>query len=238
MSKPTPRSSACFPLAFSCEQRWGLRRTGACPVGERTDSARRAQLLDEVREAERAPRMVPEGRGGGADPLQGLGAGCPLERVEVSLLRLPLARTPLPGRVPEIIEVREPFGARDRGPLAGVEPYARARGAPVEVERMCGLYPRPHQQAAAPWTEAGELVGAGCGGLRVQRGRNDVLLDCTVRQPDTATTRAPRRRHGIRVGDAVLSQRSERLRLALRTRSHVPRVAARADAFQVHEMVA
>src|SRR2546422_2531520 len=87
MSKPTPRSSAYFPLAFSCEQRWGLRRTGACPVGERTDSARRAQLLDEVREAERASRMVPEGRDGGADPLQGLGAECPLDLLEVSLLR-------------------------------------------------------------------------------------------------------------------------------------------------------
>src|SRR2546427_354394 len=141
MSKPTPRSAACFPLAFSCEQRWGRRRTGARSVGERTDSARRAQLLDEVREAERASRMVPEGRDGGADPLQCLGAECPLDLLEASLLRLPLART-------------------------------------------------------------------------------------------------PRRRHGIRVGDAVLSQRSERLRLALRTRSHVPRVAARADAFQVHGVVA
>src|SRR2546422_5191833 len=42
---------------------------------------------DEVREAERASRMVPEGRDGGADPLQGLGAECPLDLLEVSLLR-------------------------------------------------------------------------------------------------------------------------------------------------------
>src|SRR5207302_8529667 len=142
--------------------------------------------------------VVAAGRDGGADSVQGLGAECPLELLEVSLLRLLRARARLPGGVPELIEVREPLGARDGRPLAGVEPYARAGRAPVEMERMRGVHPRAHQDAAAPRTEAGELVGAGCGGLHVQRGRNDVLLDCTVRQPDAATTRAPRGRYGGR----------------------------------------
>src|SRR5438128_7772133 len=219
-STPIPRSCACFPLAFSCEQRWGRRRAGAPSVGERTDSARRTQLRDEVREAERAPWMVSQGGDGGTDPLEGLGAERPLDLLEVAFLRLPLARTALPGRIPEIIEMREPFGARDRGPLASVEPYARACRAPVEVERMRGLYPRPHQQPAAPGTEAGDLVGAGRRGFCVQRRGNDMLVDRTVRQPDAATTRTPRGRHGVRVGDAVLGEGGERLRLALRTRSH------------------
>src|SRR5207248_8108151 len=87
-------------------------------------------------------------------------------------------------------------------------------------------------------TEAGDLVGAGRRGFHIQRGRNDVLVDRTVRQPDAATTRAARGRYGVRVGDTVLGEGSERLRLALRTRSHGPRVAGRPDAFQVDGVVA
>jgi len=111
--------------------------------------------------------MVSQGGDGGTDPLEGLGAERPLDLLEVAFLRLPLARTTLPGRIPEIIEMREPFGTRDRGPLAGVEPYSRARRAPVEVERMRGLYARPHEQPAASGTEAGDLVGAGRRGFHI-----------------------------------------------------------------------
>ena len=89
--------------------------------------------------------MVSQSGDGGTDPLEGLGAERPLDLLEVAFLRLPLARTTLPGRIPEIIEMREPFGTRDRGPLAGVKKYSRACRAPVEVEGMRGLYPRSHQ---------------------------------------------------------------------------------------------
>src|SRR5205085_8456484 len=110
----------------SCLERWGRRRAGAPSVGDRTDSARIAELLDQVREAERALRMVAQRLDGGADPREGLGAERALDLLQVPLPRLLLARPAAPQGIPEVVQMREPLRARDRRPLARVEPHAGA----------------------------------------------------------------------------------------------------------------
>src|SRR6266850_5574831 len=115
---------------------WRRPRAGARTVGERTDSAGRAQLLDQVRKPERAHGMIPERGHGCPEACQRLRTERTLDLLEVPGMRPALAHAAAPHRVPEIVEMRQPLTAGDCRPFAGVEPYAGASRAPVEMERL------------------------------------------------------------------------------------------------------
>src|SRR5919204_4347468 len=76
------------PPFSSCSERWGRRRAGARSVGDRTDSTRRAELVDEIREAERALRVMAQRLDGGTQSRERLCAERALDLLEVALLRL------------------------------------------------------------------------------------------------------------------------------------------------------
>src|SRR5260370_35463651 len=89
-------------------------------------TVRAAQLLDDEGEPERAHRVLPQRRDGRLHLLQRGGPERALQLLDVPLLRPQLADALAPDRVPEVVEVVEPFARGEGRPLARVEPHAVA----------------------------------------------------------------------------------------------------------------
>src|SRR6185436_2134556 len=109
-------SPSCPRVNMATRPRGGTQCPGA------NSSARRAQLVDQVRKPQRTPGMIAQRGDGLLQPPQRIRTERPLDLFQVALLRQLLARLAAEGGVPEIVEVGQPLGAGDGGPLARVEP--------------------------------------------------------------------------------------------------------------------